>query len=363
MIEGLDNLLEGSGQVGLIELRALLHELLGGPEITGRLTNLHRLRPRVYRLHFEVNGRGLSFVIKRFRPERARLNQLVIKRWLPAIELSQSSPPLLGVAAERSGQCVWHVYEDLGDWTLDTSGPDRNSVEVAVELFAQIHSRFAGHALLPECRLYGGDLGSHFYAWSVRDALRGLESLRPSDIKLLPDQISLRDCLLERLHKLLDEESHRANLMREFGGPETLLHGDLSRKNTLVFPTKNGLQSRLIDWDHAGVGPVSYDLSNFLVQFPTHERLWILNVYQQLIQSLDWHLPPAQECNLLFHTAQCARLANCIIWHVIAVLKGHPEWGFEKLRLREQQFEALEPVLPLEQVDTGSRKFKYRPND
>ena len=158
LIEGLNDLLESSGQVGLTELRNLLHELLGGSEATGRLIAQQSLAPCVYRLRFEVNGQVLSLVVKRLYPDIAQRNQLVTKRWLPAIGLSQTGPPLLGVAAERSGQRIWHVYEDLGDWILDECAPDPARVGAAVELIAQIHTRFAGHALLAECRLWGGDL-------------------------------------------------------------------------------------------------------------------------------------------------------------------------------------------------------------
>ena len=109
MVEGLDGLLEGNGQPGLTELRNLLQELLGAREAVGRLIDQHGLQsrvPRVYRLRFEINGRVRSLVVKRLDPGIARRNQLVTERWLPAVGLSQGGPPLLGSAAERSGQCV-----------------------------------------------------------------------------------------------------------------------------------------------------------------------------------------------------------------------------------------------------------------
>ncbi len=43
MIEGLDSLLENKGQPGLSELRALLQEMLGGSEATGRLIDEQKL--------------------------------------------------------------------------------------------------------------------------------------------------------------------------------------------------------------------------------------------------------------------------------------------------------------------------------
>ncbi len=355
LIEGLDSLLEGSGQPGLTELGNVLYELLGGSEAAGRLVDQHTLKSRVarvYRLRFEINGRVRSLVIKRLDPDIAQRNLFVTLRWLPAIGLSQSGPPLLGAAAERSGQCVWHFYEDLGDWTLDPSDLDPGRVKAAVELIAQLHTRFAGHPLLAECRLYGGDLGMYFYASNVRDAIRGLESLRPSDVELSSERLAVRERLLERMYQLLDEQPYRAHMLAELGGPETLLHGDLWTTNMFVLSTAHGLHARLIDWDHAAVGQASYDLSTFLLRFALHHRLWVLDVYCEFMEHLGWHLPSAQDLNLLFETAECARYANRAIWPAIAVLQDRAEWGFDELAAVDHWFELLEPVLPISKRDS-----------
>jgi hypothetical protein len=347
LIEGPCDPLESGGQACSTELHDLLQELLGGPGAAGRLIARQRLAPRVHRLRFEVNGRVLSLVVKRLDPGAAQRSQLITKRWLPATGLSQSGPPLLGVAAERSGERIWHVYEDFGDWMLDECAPDRARVGVAVELIARIHTRFAGHALLAECRLWGGDLGIHFYASSVRDAIRSLEALRAPHVELSAERLAVRDRLLGQLHKLLDEEPYRAQMVKELGGPNTFLHGDLWPKNTLVFPAENGLQARLIDWDRAGVGPAGYDLSTFLSRFPTSDRQWILGLYQQSPGCSRWRLPSAADLNLLFDTFERARLANSVIWRALAIWESQAEWAFHELALLKQWFEMLQPVLLL----------------
>lgn len=352
MIDGLDDLLAGKGQPGLQELRALVLELLGGPDVSGRLIDEQRLRrSRVYRLRFEVNGDVRSVVAKRFTLQRARREQLVVRRWLPAVGMSQNGPPLLGTTAERTtGQHIWHVYEDLGNWTLDKGDPDDGRVRAAVESIAQIHTRFAGHAVLGECRASGYDLGIRFFTSCVRDAIRSLEALCSPGVGLSANQQALRDRLLYRLHKLLDEQPHRAQAMAEHGGPDTLLHGDLWTKNVLVLPTANGLKVRLIDWDHAGVGPISYDLSTFLFRFPIHDRRWILACYQEAVRQLDWCLPGPSDLNLLFDTAECARLASNINWLATAASEGQAEWAFDDLAWIDQWFDMLEPVLPVRRV-------------
>ncbi len=314
MIDGFDDILESSSEPGLSELRAMLREFIGGLDPTARVIDQRRLKPRVYRLRVEANGSVRSLVLKRLEPGVAQRNQLVVKRWLPAIGLSEASPPLLGVAAERNGVWVWHVYDDLGDCTLDTRTADRRGIETAVEVIAQLHTRSAGHTLLPECRLYGGDLGMHFYTANVRDAIHSLESLQPPAVELSPERVALRDRLLARLNQRLDDQSYRAHTMAELGGPEVLLHGDLWTTNILVCSAEDGLRVRLIDWDHAGVGPISYDLSTLLYRFPPADRYWILDAYHSSLGRLGWRLPPVADLNLLFETAEWARWANRVIW-------------------------------------------------
>src|SRR6266571_4320818 len=112
MPEGLDNLLVGDGQAGLSELRQLLHELFGGSG--GRIVEQQKLpsrHSRAYRIRFAGNGHGYSVVLKRLAPAIAYRNRLVLRRWLPAIGLGDSAAELIGVAAARNGECVWHVYE------------------------------------------------------------------------------------------------------------------------------------------------------------------------------------------------------------------------------------------------------------
>jgi Phosphotransferase enzyme family len=346
VIDGLEAALSNRREPGLTELRSVLLELLDTSRVTGRLISEHGLKGRgVYRLRFQINGQPRALVVKRLDPAVAQRNQLVTTRWLPALDLGQSGPALLGVAAERTGQCVWHLYEDLGDQTLDTTNPEQSRVEAAVDLIARLHLRFAGHALLAECRLHGGDLGMAFYTANIRDAIRGLESLQPPLIDLGSEHLALRDRLLRRLYKLLDEGPDRARVMAELGGPETLLHGDLWPTNILAVPSRHGLQARLIDWDKTGVGPVTYDLSTLLYRFSAEHRPWILDRYQQSAALMGWHMPSTGDLNLLLETAQASRLANCLIWPCIAALETQAPWTFDSLAMVEEWFESIEPAI------------------
>jgi thiamine kinase-like enzyme len=342
----LPRVLDSSDQTGLGELCAALEEVCGEPDAIGSLTGLQRIKKHVYRLRIDVRGHTRGLVLKRLDLPSAHRNQLVARRWLPALGLSEISPPLLGVAAERRGQWVWHVYEDIGDWALDAQRPDPPRVAAAVELIARLHTRAAGHPILPECHHHCGDLGMHYFTANVRDALHALERLRSAALELPHEHLDVRDRLIARLRQLLAEAPHRAEMMAEVGGHDTLLHGDLWTTNTFVFPTSAGLRARLIDWDHAAVGPFSYDLSTFLYRFPADERSWILALYEEEVAPARWHLPPAPELNCLFDTAECSRYANRAIWPAIALVQDGRSWALDELAMVLEWFDQLEPVLP-----------------
>ncbi len=338
----------GTAEPGWAELCEVLGEVLADHGVDGGPIELERLKSRVYRLGAGADGRAHSFVLKRFDPWLARRNELVLQRWLPALGLGERCAHLLATAAERHGACVWHVYEDLGEGALDTPHPDPERVGAVVALIAELHTRAAGHALVPECRHFCGNLGVPFFAANLRDAIAALEDLAPPRVEPTPEQGELRGRLLDRLYRLRDELLERVQLLEVMGGPDTLLHGDLWTTNAFVgeTPHGDGLTARLIDWDHAAVGPVTYDLSTFLYRFPKAARPWILEQYAHAVARAGWHLPPTRALNAMFETAEYARYANRIIWPAVALLEEHAAWGFEQLAEVECWFDALEPALP-----------------
>jgi hypothetical protein len=348
VIDGLDSALKDNPQHGRTELRNALQEVLDGSRVSGRLISeqaLKKMKCNVYRLTFEIDDRSRTVVVKCLNLPRAVRNKLVATRWLRAVGLGHRGPTLLAVAADPSGEVVWHVYEDFGDRTLDTVDPEWSRVEAAIDLIAAVHIRFAEHPLLPEARMYGKDMGISYYLTNLRDAIRGLESLRPPTLDLDSGQVALRDRLLRRLYTLLDEGPERARIMAAVGGPETLLHGDLWPTNILAVPTPDGLQTRLIDWDATGVGPVTYDLSTFLYRFGAHHRRWLLEQYQLAAEPLGWRLPATADLSLLLETAEISRIANCLVWPCIAAVQDEDDWAVDRLAEIETWFDNVEPAL------------------
>jgi hypothetical protein len=346
-VAGLDGLLGTADAAGVPELRAQLAELLGGATGEAQLVDARMIwRSRVYRVRFQTGGALRSLVLKRLPPDRAHREQLVLRRWLPHVGLEAHGSPLRGVAAARGGECVWHVYDDLGGSTLDTPAPDREHVRAAVELVARVHTSFAASGLLGECRQFGVDLGLRFLAAGVADAIRALEAIRRRHADLDGAPRHLLERLLERLHGLRAAAPERTRLLAACGGPETLLHGDLWTSNIFVLPGAQGAHVRLIDWDHAGVGHASYDLSALLLRFPARERAWILESYAASVAAQGLRLPDRGTLNVLFETAETARLVNCVLWPAIAYLDTRAGWAEERLAEVEKWFDMLQPVLP-----------------
>ena len=210
-------------------------------------------------------------------------------------------------------------------------------------MIAELHGRGAGHALLPEVRQYGKDLGLAFFAANVGDAIRGLELLggehAPRELR------SLGDRLLRRIYPLSVDMPRRAQVLRDVGGPDTLLHGDLWRNNAFATVSAGAVRVQLIDWDHVGIGPLAYDLSTFLMRFPSAERPWILDRYRGTLSLAGLRLPSEDVLNELFETAEYARFANRVSWAAMAWLHEDAEWVPIELAEIERWFDALRPIL------------------
>jgi Phosphotransferase enzyme family len=336
-----------SGEEALEELGMTLSDIAGRG---GRVLSATRLKTGVYRISVATARQRLSVVAKCLTPQVAYRNQVALERWLPAAGLEQIAPRLIGVAAERAGGVVWHLYEDLGGSTLDRCASTRPEVEAAIRLIASLHARFAGASVLPECRLRGEDHGIAFYDANVREAIAAVGAALTASARRSRDTDAAR-ALLERLERLADERDHRARVLSECGGPDTLLHGDLWLSNVVVlghFAAQDGLGRnapaiRLIDWDHVGPGSFSYDLSTLVLRFPPDERPAIVALYRAAAASNGIDVPADEYLQVLFTTAECARIASEASWTALFVAREGSQWACEKLADINEWFERLRP--------------------
>jgi len=333
--------LEAREEPGVAELLDALQTVVSEARVHEAALELTPLKRRVYRLHLN-ESRAHSVILKRSEPAIAQLNRLVAERWLPALRLGDHCAALLATAADRQGRWYWQIYEDLGVDTLERQS-DRLRVGATTDLIAELHGRGAGHALLPEVRQHGKDLGLAFFAGNVGDAIRGLERLGGEET---PGELrSLGDRLLQRMYPLAVDMPNRAQVLKDAGGPDTILHGDLWRHNAFATVSAGAVHVQLIDWDHVGVGPLAYDLSTFLMRFPAAERPWILDRYRDTLCRAGLQLPSEHELNVLFETAEYARFANRVSWAAMAWLHEGAEWVSIELAEIERWFEALRPIL------------------
>jgi len=339
--ERLARSLDERREPGTAELCDALERLLDRSETSGDTIGVDRLQKGVYRLR--VGGAaGRTLVLKRHTPAIAHTDRLVVERWLPALGLGDRCPQLLAAAAQQEGRWVWHVYEDLRAETL-ADRRERPRLEAAVDLIAQLHTRGVGHPLLPEVRWHGSDHGARSLITSLRDGIAALEALASG--RTPPGFVPALRRLLERLHRLLEEAPRQVQLVDEAGGPDTLLHGDLGPKNIFVAMASDGPCARLVDWDHVGVGPASYDLSTFLYQSSPDDRSWLLRRYRAAVERAGHRLAADGDLNLVFHTAETARGVSCVIWPAMAVLNDGAEWGWSGLVDIDDWFETLRPPL------------------
>jgi aminoglycoside phosphotransferase (APT) family kinase protein len=328
---------------GYRELSECIHELL--PVDAARLSGYDQLKPGVYRMRATVAGTERSLVLKRSSADAARRNSLVTGRWLPAAGLAELGPPLIAFMVDRTGEYAWQLYDDLPGRPLANERPVLRDVEAAIEAVARLHTALAAHPILHECRLWGGDRGMAFFSGNVRDAIRALRSL---DLRASSSRADApRAALLERLADLETEGAQRAGALAVWGGPETLIHGDLWTTNVIVVPDGEEIRVRLIDWDEAAVGSYSFDISTLLLRFDDSERRWILDAYRRAVDRIaGWRLPPEPELSSILETAAYARLASLLVWTVASAHDDDSEWLADFLGDMVGWLDAVRPVVP-----------------
>lgn len=340
MTNGIQVLAGPAGEARLAELRRRLISLCGSPCAPARDIECRKLARAVHRVILTTDGGTRTFIVKRLRSGIAKRDKMIAGTLLPAVGLHGRGPPLLDSCPADESH-TWHIYEDLGNTALDERIATPRQLETAIRLIATVHRKFASHPLLGQCRASGKDLSAQFFCVNIDDSIRALQSLDLRTTSMRNGGLNVRDSLLFRLQKLQREQRFRTARLTEYGGPETLLHGDLWPMNVLLTSGQTDAHARLIDWDHAGVGPPVYDLSNFLSRVSKKHRLWLLDIYRAEIECV-WRLPDTGLLNELFNTCQYARLASVTLSPTLELIRTDEQWALDELREVDSWFEYID---------------------
>jgi hypothetical protein len=333
-----------------------LERLLEGDSVATHLESESLVPGRVTRLVPAGREPLESLVVKRLPFDRSNREQRALRHWLPGLGLDAHAVRLRGIVPGASEASVWHVYEDLGDHTLERAcekDPDQgaDAIHAAMALVSTLHLRFAAQPVLMDCRLAGLDLGAAFFRSAVVDAQRSLTTLR-STLNPPNEWEAPIDAVLGRLALLQEEFAARCAAFEALGWPETLLHGDLWLQNVVVEIDGQARCVRLIDWERTGVGSPLYDLSTLLRQLPSSARAGALATYRYAVESAGWAWPSSTQLEGMAETCEFARFASCLAWRVLPFLETRgdgelpPAWLLDDLVEMEGWFAERTPLLP-----------------
>ena len=230
---------------------------------------------------------------------------VVVAKWGPAGPIlrerfiQEQVLPYLPLTAPRYyGTCLdgpdgWLFLEDVGDQRYSRSEPEH--MRVAAEWVGTLHTVASGVGAADGL----ADAGPSRYLRQLRGARAkvhdclGRWTFALAEVEVLASLLSWCDVLEARWGRV------EAGCT---GSPPTLVHGDFQPKNAFVRSNGHGVQIFPIDWEMAGWGPPSIDLTRIDllaywrvvreawvgVDFVTVQRLARFGQVLELVASLDW---------------------------------------------------------------------------
>jgi hypothetical protein len=248
------------------------------------------------------DGRPVTYVLKRFRPDRDWVMRLTHDSTVREVTLYRQniysrlpahiSIPILAVA--RDGNSWAMLMDDVGEWLVDNNRLPKSlkTSEVSTETFiyhlAAFHAHFLNDTILSDSTL-------------------GLSSLQDF-VTILSPQTALREIAEGRSHPILQKAAEGWSVFEQLASPkvlsvvrelqqnpapllsalahmpQTLLHGDFKFANLGLRQTADGPQSIWLDWQDATIGPPLLDLAYWLAVnptlFPGDKKNWAINTYR-----------------------------------------------------------------------------------
>ncbi len=191
---------------------------------------------------------GEAVIAQRSPAAKAAIERTVYEQVLPRLALT--APHFYG-SCDDGDDAVWFFLEDVGDDRIDPS--DAAHLSLAGRWVGALH---AGAATLPAIRTLpdGGPARYHAHLRVGRDTIRA----NLGNPALAPEEARALERLLADLDAIDRAWGPIAALCQ--GMPQTLVHGDIQRKNLHVRHGAAGPQVFLIDWETAGWGVPAADL-------------------------------------------------------------------------------------------------------
>jgi hypothetical protein len=318
-----------SGAISQDRFRRLMRETIGPIGIDVEVLGTRRLSGRVHRVEFTTASGGLSSVIlKDSRASRVERNRLVLTEWLPAVGLRDAGPRLLAAEKPVDVASVWAIYEDCGDNVLsDQSGA--KLIESALDLVGQIHAAFAKHPLRADIEVLGKSPGSFFF-----DTPEMFAGVIVSLEDLASDGSSPVCRIVSTLSPRLQALSRAFVSPPPFVEPHSLIHGDLFPSNVIFEVPEKGSDSpvtRLIDWDRAGLGPVTFDVAFLLSKLNPENQRVALSAYRGRMEPHFDGWPTWHAWDSRFRTIRFGRILRSVSTYAALVRDGQEEYGVEKL--------------------------------
>jgi hypothetical protein len=295
----------------------------GGPVPTAVEALKEGGKSAVYRLGGCGPG-GAGVIAKRCRAATARVERTVYRDILPRLGLS--APVCYGWSEDSADPDRWLFVEDAGRG--EYSPTDEGHRRLAATWLGTLHAAAAGlepHGL--------PDRGPAYYLNRLRAgrtavlANRGNPVLNPDALRVLDGVVRLADRIEERWGEV-------DRVCGEM--PRTLVHGDFVAKNLRVRPGPAGPELLPLDWETAGWGVPSADLS----QLACHAAGPHLDTYTAAIRP-TWPNLGRAEVRQLAGLGLLFRLLAAVDWSTAGLGTAWVEKPMRQLRLYQADLTEL----------------------
>jgi Ser/Thr protein kinase RdoA (MazF antagonist) len=200
----------------------------------------------VYRLHLSD---GTRVVAKRGEADRIAAEHAV---YLVLRELPVRTPAMFGLVADDGSGRGWVFTEDAGGVKVRDGIPEHRRLLTA--WLAALHASAASSPLVVSLPLRG----AAYYLEALEDMLASVDEMLSKRRFTTP----ARDVLMAVLERGEVLTRNWLSLLELCTGlPDTLVHGDLTKKNLRVSATADGLELLAVDWESAGFGLAAVDLA------------------------------------------------------------------------------------------------------